>query len=191
MRLAWPRRFMHRSTKVSMSYKLLLLSLLLLLLSYMYIYMYIYNIYKYIGVDGKSSPYAGPSAGTEVVRLRKWHAWCRLTEVKRSEHHIRGRRAASAAGLHDQGSRRASVPAAISRIFQGAKCCTPEINTSEIIMDFQWHFPIDLQWHFPMAFHFSVVLSKGLSLVQRISSGILQRTSSSILQHTVGGKYSA
>ena len=23
----------------------------------------------------KSSPYAGPSAGTEVARLRKWQAW--------------------------------------------------------------------------------------------------------------------
>ena len=26
---------------------------------------------------------------------------------------------------------------------------TPEINTSEIIVDFQWHFPTDFQWHFP------------------------------------------
>ena len=26
----------------------------------------------------KSSPYAGPSAGTEVARLRKWHVWCLL-----------------------------------------------------------------------------------------------------------------
>ena len=24
----------------------------------------------------KSSPYAGPSAGAEVARLRKWHVWC-------------------------------------------------------------------------------------------------------------------
>ena len=26
----------------------------------------------------KSSPYAGPSAGTEVARLRRWHVWCLL-----------------------------------------------------------------------------------------------------------------
>ena len=26
----------------------------------------------------KSSPYAGPSAGTEVARLRKWYVWCLL-----------------------------------------------------------------------------------------------------------------
>ena len=24
----------------------------------------------------KSGPYAGPSAGAEVARLRKWHVWC-------------------------------------------------------------------------------------------------------------------
>ena len=31
----------------------------------------------------KSSPYAGPSAGTEVARLRKWHVWCLLGESGR------------------------------------------------------------------------------------------------------------
>ena len=31
--------------------------------------------------------------------------------------------------------------------------CTPEINTSENIMDFQWHFPMKCQLHFPMKFH--------------------------------------
>ena len=39
-------------------------------------------------------------------------------------------------------------------IIVGAKYCTPEINTSEIIVDFQWHFTIHFQWHFPMDFHF-------------------------------------
>ena len=29
------------------------------------------------------------------------------------------------------------------------KYCTPETNTSEIIADFQQHFPIDFQWHVP------------------------------------------
>ena len=31
----------------------------------------------------------------------------------------------------------------------GANKNTPEINTSEIIVDFQWHFPMDFQRHFP------------------------------------------
>ena len=35
----------------------------------------------------------------------------------------------------------------------GANYCTPEINTSEIIVDFQWHFPMDVQRCFPVEFH--------------------------------------
>ena len=35
----------------------------------------------------------------------------------------------------------------------GAKDRMPEINASEIIVDFQWHFPMDVQWHFPMDCH--------------------------------------
>ena len=38
--------------------------------------------------------------------------------------------------------------------------CTPEINTSEIIVDFQWHLPMESIC--------SVVLPEGLSLVQWI-----------------------
>ena len=45
----------------------------------------------------------------------------------------------------------------------GAKDSTPEIDTSEIIVDFQWHFPMDFQWHAPTTFQISVVFSKGLS----------------------------
>ena len=56
----------------------------------------------------------------------------------------------------------------------GAKDCTPEIDTSEIIMDFPWHFPMDVQWHFPIYFHLSVVFSKGLPLVQWMFTGIVQ-----------------
>ena len=37
----------------------------------------------------------------------------------------------------------------VSCACQGAKDCTPEINTSEIVVDFQWYFPMDVQWHFP------------------------------------------
>ena len=36
----------------------------------------------------------------------------------------------------------------------GAKYCTPEINTSEIIVEFQWHFPMAVQWHVPTTCHF-------------------------------------
>ena len=48
----------------------------------------------------------------------------------------------------------------------GTKDCTPEIDTLEIIVDCQWHFPTGL--------HLSVVFSKGLSLGQWIFSGIVQ-----------------
>ena len=56
----------------------------------------------------------------------------------------------------------------------GAKYSTPEINTSEIIVDCQWHFPMDVQWHFPMESHFSAVCPKGLSFVQWMFTGIAQ-----------------
>ena len=44
-------------------------------------------------------------------------------------------------------SRRVALPI-------GATYSIPEINASEIIVDFQWHFPMDCQWHFPMDFNF-------------------------------------
>ena len=51
-----------------------------------YIYIYIY-IYTYMYRDksqclARSSPYAGPSAGAEVARLRKWHVWCLRAKVR-------------------------------------------------------------------------------------------------------------
>ena len=52
--------------------------------------------------------------------------------------------------------------------------CTPSINTSETIVDFQWHFPVEFQWHFPTNCHLSVACSKGLSLPQCIFTGIIQ-----------------
>ena len=48
----------------------------------------------------------------------------------------------------------------------GTKYCTPETDTSEIIVDVQWHFPMDAQLYFPTTYHTSVVFSKGLSLSQ-------------------------
>ena len=62
-----------------------------------------------------------------------------------------------------------------------AKDSTPEIHTSESIVDFQWHFPMGFQWHFPTELHLSVVFSKGLSLSQWIT-GIVQQTFSGIFQ---------
>ena len=35
----------------------------------------------------------------------------------------------------------------------GAKYCTAEIDTSEIV-GLQWHVQMDCQWHVPMEFHF-------------------------------------
>ena len=43
----------------------------------------------------------------------------------------------------------------------GTTACTPEIDTSEIFVDFQWHVPTDSKWYFP----------KGSSLF----SGMFQR----------------
>ena len=64
----------------------------------------------------------------------------------------------------------------------GAKDFTPEINTSEIIVDFQWHFPTDCQWYFPTESHFSAVLSKGLPLPGWMFTGIVQWTFGDIFQ---------
>ena len=64
----------------------------------------------------------------------------------------------------------------------GAKDCTPEISTSEIIVDLKWHFPMDVQWHFPTNCHSSVVCSKGMSLFQWIFTGIDKWISSGISQ---------
>ena len=44
----------------------------------------------------------------------------------------------------------------------GANYCTTGINTSEIIVDLQWHFPIDVQWSLPTEFDLPVVFSKEL-----------------------------
>ena len=43
----------------------------------------------------------------------------------------------------------------------GTKDCTPGIDTSEIMVDCHWDFPMDAQWHFPTGFHLSAVCSKG------------------------------
>ena len=39
----------------------------------------------------------------------------------------------------------------------GAKDCTPEISTSEVIAGFQRRFPMKCRWHFPTEFHCSAI----------------------------------
>ena len=64
---------------------------------------------------------------------------------------------------------------------RGKKYCKPEIDTSEMIADFRWHFlmdiqwhcPIDCQWHVPTEFHCSAVCSKGLSRREKSCGGAL------------------
>ena len=55
---------------------------------------------------------------------------------------------------------------------------TPEIDTSEIIVDFQCCVPMDFRCHFAIRCHLSVVYApKGLLLVQWISAGVVPRIS--------------
>ena len=55
----------------------------------------------------------------------------------------------------------------------GAKDCTPEFDTLEIIMDFQWHFPMDVQWHFPtdVQWHFPKDCHLSSGFVLELSTG--------------------
>ena len=53
----------------------------------------------------KSSPYAGPSAGAEVARLRKWHVWCLLAFWCR-DREPEGRALGRPLPSHSQASRR-------------------------------------------------------------------------------------
>ena len=64
----------------------------------------------------------------------------------------------------------------------GAEDRTPEIDASESIVDFLWHFPMDFQWHLPTNCHASVVCSKVLPPFQWIFTGIVQWTFSGIFQ---------
>ena len=82
-------------------------------------------------------------------------------------------------------ARLASSPLRILGARLGARDCTPEINSSEIIVDFQWHFPMDGEWHVPTDFHVSEVFSEGLSLVLWILTGIVRWTFSGIFQRFV------
>ena len=70
-----------------------------------------------------------------------------------------------------------AAAAAARRGSLGTKDCTPEIDTSELIVDFQLHFPMDVQWRCPTDVHLSVVFSEGLPLSQWMFTGNVQRTS--------------
>ena len=51
-------------------------------------------------------------------------------------------------------------------LWPGTTDCKTEIDTSEIVEDFQRHVPMDRQWHVPTDLKFSVAFSEGLSLSQ-------------------------
>ena len=53
-----------------------------------------------------------------------------------------------------------AIPLSVSQAaLIGTKDCTTETDTSEIILDLQWHSPMDVQLYFPTYHHASVVLS--------------------------------
>ena len=73
----------------------------------------------------------------------------------------------------------------------GEKYRTPEIDASEIDVDFRCHFPMDVQWHFPTRVYLSAVCSKGLSLPQWTSTetsdglSVVSSDGSSLLRDSV------
>ena len=103
---------------------------------YVYIYIYIY-IYTYVHIVYHhyrcSFFQRAPSRAQGAVRRRA------LGEVCSQK-----REASQPAAPTN-----ASAPSFLRSSGTGAKYCTPEIDTSEINVDFQWHFPMDVQWHFP------------------------------------------
>ena len=107
----------------------------------------------------------------------QWTSVCsRTTRDKRL---VQMLRCADAQGLLPQ-TAEAFVHLDLSDVTLGAKDCKPEIDTSEIIVDFQWHFPMDCHSHFPTDFYLSVVFSKGLPLFQLIFNGSVKWTFSGI-----------
>ena len=84
----------------------------------------------------------------------------------------------SGAGLQflllDRVARASAKGVLLSQTPVGAKDCTPEIDTSEIIVDCQWHFQMEFQSNFPTPVDLSVVFPKGLSLFRWIFTGIVQ-----------------
>ena len=76
-------------------------------------------------------------------------------------------------GRHAIGAHRATSGYVAAEQCVGANY-TPEINTSEVTVDFQWHVPRNC--------HLSVVFPQGLSLVQWIRIGIAQCIFSGLVQ---------
>ena len=66
------------------------------------------------------------------------------------------------------------APAHLGGDLAGAKYCTPEINSSEVIVEFQRHFQTNR--------HCSMAFPKGLSLSQWIVTGIVQWMFSVVFQ---------
>ena len=97
-----------------------------------------------------------PSASPPAKGAKKRRRLQRIREGHRLEDGVwpPPRRAAAAAAAHParlemQGSRPRPWHNSGPPCPLGAKYFTPEIYTSEIIVDFPWRFPMIIQWHFP------------------------------------------
>ena len=75
---------------------------------------------------------------------------CREREIERERDRERERKI----GRPGPGGEHARDPRREVAGHLGGKRSQTRNQTSEIIADFQWHFPMDAQWHFPMEFHF-------------------------------------
>ena len=121
---------------------------------YIHIYIYIYIIYVYIYIytyyrtaSSGSPPRggSGPASGCWSSPVKDKKA-CNISNIWDVYFNVE---------VTDRNMLQAvlSFPDA-GVLLLGAKDCRPEIDTSEIIVDLQWHFPMDFQWHFPTEFHF-------------------------------------
>ena len=70
----------------------------------------------------KSSPCAGPSAGTEVARLRKWHVWCLLI-IRGLPDVCQGQGARLQEGLREPLDQPSNPPGMVSGVRGGVQRC--------------------------------------------------------------------
>ena len=92
--------------------------------------------------------------------------WSRKATVRARTAARPERRARGLGGALSKAPAQGSADWQRKRPLWGLTNCTPEINNSEIIVDFQWDFQIE--------FHLSAAFSKGLALVQWIFTRFVQ-----------------
>ena len=121
---------------------------------YIYIYIYAYTVYVCIYIYIYVFIICREEGGTErdICNMDIEREGGRETKRERESERYTTRRHCK---RHRQ-QRHEWFAAAGNHI--GAKDCTPEIKTSEIIVDVQWHIPMDVQWHVPTDVNLSVVL---------------------------------